>query len=379
MDGLRGAGVARSGQCACTGSGASWVRVDLAALQLVGAVELAGAWAGGDGSRDWTVRVGSSGGEGDAVCAEKVNATAGVPVHVACGKALTGRYVSVWSGGNITLCEIEVFTTGALETHAFSSDAYAPWGSAEAVSYCSGWLQNAARSVALTYRRSVCKPLGAFSDETSASMTTASRTEAWNLKDLMSPSGSEWLHGPFGGASGAKTNFTGLEDHTFVEVRVLFWMVDMWEAGETGHMAIDGTTVWTAVAESGGSHAACTSPMTRPAHVLSDAGSNGWSGVFTTASYKVSFKSAGQPGYLMDTGAPFGPRKSLFYGWMCDEAPRDFSAAPQPAGTPFDGQNACSGTTSWRIALPNGQYLVRAVLNPNGGLALNVTLTEACP
>jgi len=77
---------------------------------------------------------------------------------------------------------------------------------------------------------------------------------------------------------------------------------------------------------------------------------------------KVSFKQAGERGYLHDAGRSFGARNGYEYGWKCDNSPKDQSVGVRNWGNHFDLNNVCKGTTSWQIKVPNGEYRMKAIL-----------------
>ena len=94
------------------------------------------------------------------------------------------------------------------------------------------------------------------------------------------------------------------------------------------------------------------------------------------------------PGYLADTGAVFGARSGLTFGWNADTsgATRDRNAAnsaDQRYDTLIHLQVAPNRTASWQIAVPNDAYRVRVVVgdpsnvNSNYGVAAEGVLVVA--
>jgi len=82
----------------------------------------------------------------------------------------------------------------------------------------------------------------------------------------------------------------------------------------------------------------------------------------TGTTTSVSFKQDGQSGYLHDTGAAFGTHNDHEYGWMCDGQPEEQTAGVRSWGNHFDRNNACSGTTTWQMKVPNGAYNIKVTL-----------------
>ena len=76
----------------------------------------------------------------------------------------------------------------------------------------------------------------------------------------------------------------------------------------------------------------------------------------------MSFKKNGESGYLHDTGAAFGTHGDHQYGWLCDGDPKDQTSGVRNWGNHFDRNNACSGTTSWQMKVPNGDYNIKVNL-----------------
>ena len=89
-------------------------------------------------------------------------------------------------------------------------------------------------------------------------------------------------------------------------------------------------------------------------------------------SARINFQPAGAPvpsGYLADTGATYGNRNGLTYGWSTNvsSTTRDRNAsdsADQRYDTLVHTQN--SGSARWDIAVPNGEYDVRLVAGDAG-------------
>lgn len=79
-------------------------------------------------------------------------------------------------------------------------------------------------------------------------------------------------------------------------------------------------------------------------------------------SVSVSFKKSGKSGYLHDTGAAFGTHTDHQYGWLCGSDPSDQTAGVRDWGNHFDRNNKCSGTTSWQMKVPNGDYNIKVIL-----------------
>jgi probable HAF family extracellular repeat protein len=82
----------------------------------------------------------------------------------------------------------------------------------------------------------------------------------------------------------------------------------------------------------------------------------------------VNFAPAGAPvptGYVADTGAPYGTRGGLTYGWNIDNRAnaRDRNAAgsPDQRYDTFNHLQKPGGATRWELAVPNGRYLVHVV------------------
>lgn len=79
---------------------------------------------------------------------------------------------------------------------------------------------------------------------------------------------------------------------------------------------------------------------------------------------KVNFKSGGKDGFLTDDGTAFAARNGEEYGWLCDTSPKVQTAGLRNWGNHFDRNNVCSGTTSWQIAVPNGEYDIKVLSRP---------------
>jgi len=112
-----------------------------------------------------------------------------------------------------------------------------------------------------------------------------------------------------------------------------------------------------------GSH--CSGPYKAGSYML---GSHGTGSVYRVGgepvpvSVSVSFTKSGKSGYLHDTGAAFGTHTDHQYGWLCGSDPSDQTAGVRDWGNHFDRNNKCSGTTSWQMKVPNGDYNIKVIL-----------------
>jgi PKD repeat protein len=111
---------------------------------------------------------------------------------------------------------------------------------------------------------------------------------------------------------------------------------------------------------------------------------------------KVNFQPAGAPipaGYLADTGADFGSRNGLSYGWTgAKRTARDRNSTlslDQRYDTLIEMQRGAKQTATWEMAVPNGTYRVHVVsgdaaewnsvyrVSVEGTLTVNGTPTSA--
>ena len=105
----------KSDMCVHTEKEPSFVRVDLEGEHQISEMKVAGRAneCGNDDcrvqSQGWTIRVGNSGTENDAVCKSNVDAFGGELVDLKCDSKVGGRYVTVYHTTWIVLCEIQVF------------------------------------------------------------------------------------------------------------------------------------------------------------------------------------------------------------------------------------------------------------------------------
>jgi len=105
---------APSGVCAHTRKEPSWIKVLLPQEVVVGQILLAGRKdCCHEQSSGWTIHVGNNGDESDPICRSNVDASAIGKVEVftpvQCDSILSGRYITIFSGTWMVLCEIEVY------------------------------------------------------------------------------------------------------------------------------------------------------------------------------------------------------------------------------------------------------------------------------
>jgi len=82
----------------------------------------------------------------------------------------------------------------------------------------------------------------------------------------------------------------------------------------------------------------------------------------------VNFQPAGAPvppGYVADTGAAYGARNGLTYGWSGDNAAnardRNSASSPDQRYDTFLHMQKPTSPAVWELAVPNGSYLVHVV------------------
>jgi hypothetical protein len=82
----------------------------------------------------------------------------------------------------------------------------------------------------------------------------------------------------------------------------------------------------------------------------------------------VNFQPAGvavPAGYVADTGAPFGARNGLTYGWNIDNSTnarqRNAASSPDQRYDTLTHLQKPGGGTVWGLSVPNGTYSVHAV------------------
>ena len=100
--------------CSFTYDEPSWIQVDLGEKYIIAALSLVGRVTDDQGdydhqSKNWTIRIGNSTENNSGeICASDVDAIGGYWVPIFCNTTLKGRYVTISSDREMTLCEIQV-------------------------------------------------------------------------------------------------------------------------------------------------------------------------------------------------------------------------------------------------------------------------------
>lgn len=137
-------------------------------------------------------------------------------------------------------------------------------------------------------------------------------------------------------------------------------------------------TTYTTPALSNGRHTLAVRAIDASGNIDQSPATRMFSTVANPLTMRVNFQPTGAPappGYLIDSGASFGPRNGYQYGWTCDDsdAPgaffdRNAANSPDQRYDTFAALDLFCGDSSfglpfgaWAIAVPNGTYTVHVV------------------